>query len=254
MSYNFLIVDDERLSRSYIRKLILEYEESAVVHEARSAGEAQSLLRDHPIDILFLDIQMPEMNGFELLDTLENRNFDLVFITAYSQYAITAIRQGAFDYILKPINKREFGEMLIRLINVRKNRTPIPSAEQEQLSAGKDYKDQKIAIYHQKGVQYVPISEIVYLKALNTYTLIYNVSGEKIIVSKSMSRFEQGLDTRWFFRTHKSYIINMNHFSAYRSENGNNVVMNNGAVIPVSRHRLKAFREIIKNYHGTINL
>src|SRR5690606_29931494 len=98
--------------------------------------------------------------------------------TAYSQYAITAIRQGAFDYILKPINKREFGEMLIRLINVRKNRTPIPSAEQEQLSAGKDYKDQKIAIYHQKGVQYVPISEIVYLKALNTYTLIYNVSGE----------------------------------------------------------------------------
>lgn len=254
MSCNFLIVDDERLSRSYIRKLILEYEEDAVVIEARSANEAARILKEKNIDILFLDIQMPEMNGFELLDTLPARNFDLVFITAYSQYAINAIRQGAFDYILKPINKREFGEMLYRLLNARKDRNRLPTDDEQPVQTGELYQDQKIAVYHQKGVQYVPVSDIVYLKALNTYTIIYHHSGDKTIVSKSMSRFEQGLDTRWFFRTHKSYIINMNHFSAYNSENGNNAVMKNGAVVPVSRHRLKAFREMIKNHYGTINL
>lgn len=252
MSYNFLITDDERLSRSYIRKLILEYEGEAVIYEARSAAESIAILQKSEIDVFFLDIQMPEMNGFELLDSLPHRNFDLVFITAYGEYAINAIRQGAFDYIMKPINKREFREMLTRLMRIRKEKsTAVPEAD---TTPEEEYASRKLAVYHQKGVRFVPVSDIVYLKALNTYTVIYHGQGEKTIVSKAMSRFEQGLDTRWFFRCHKSYIINMNYFSAYDSDKGNTAVMKTGVRVPVSRHRLKAFREIIKNYSGAINL
>ena len=246
MSFNFLIVDDERLSRLYIQKLILEFLPDAVIYETKSTAAAKDILRNGNIDVLFLDIRMPEETGFELLSHFKDRTFDTVFITAYEQYAIEAIRNGAVDYILKPINKREFKSMLERLLALKDKRAEsrarlIPEDDKEA------YLTRKIAINNQSGIKFVAISDILYLKALNTYTSIHHASGLKTLVSKAISRFDESLDRRWFFRIHKSYIINLKYFSSYISTDGHFVEMENGDRIPVSRHRLKEFMDVIRN-------
>jgi len=116
MAFSFLIVDDEQLSRNYIRNMLQRYDVNAAIFDVGSAQEAMLLLDHVPIDVLFLDIKMPEVDGFGLLATLSHRNFELVFITAYNQYAIRAIKEGAADYLLKPIKKADFTDMLERVL------------------------------------------------------------------------------------------------------------------------------------------
>ncbi len=247
MSYNFLIVDDEKLSRLYIQKLILEFLPDAIIYETKSAAAAKDILLNGNIDVLFLDIQMPEETGFGLLSHFREKKFDTVFITAYEQYAIEAIRHGAADYILKPINKREFKAMLERLIHLKAERANSLNKRIAEDSSNAPYLSKKIAINNQNGIKFIAISDILYLRALNTYTAIHHASGGKTMVSKAISRFEESLDNRWFFRIHKSFIINLNYFSSYVSAEGHFVLMENGDRIPVSRHRLKAFMDVIKN-------
>ncbi len=247
MSLNILIADDEKISRLYIRNLISEFLPGASIYEADSAARAKEILLENIVGILFLDINMPKMNGIELMKSFDKKGFELVYITAYEKYAIDAIKQDAVDYILKPINKREFRNMLQRVIRIHEEKkTHIKKATATDLSE-EAYAKQKIAVYHENGIKFIPISEIEYLKALNTYTLIHHISGAKTIVSKAINRFENNLDPRWFFRIHKSYIINIRAVRAYSPTENNMVITTNGAEIPVSRRRLKTFLEIMKN-------
>ncbi len=120
MAYSFLIVDDEQLSRNYIRNMVQRHDAEAAIFDVGSAEEAMVILEHVPVDVLFLDIKMPEVDGFGLLQKLPHRNFELVFITAYNQHAIRAIKEGATDYLLKPIKKTEFTAMLERVLTRRK--------------------------------------------------------------------------------------------------------------------------------------
>lgn len=249
MNTSILIVDDEHMSRSFVHDLILEQAPGAEVHEAESAEEALYLLGNKPFDIVFSDIKMPRKDGFGMLHDLPHRDFDLVFVTAYSQYAIQAIKEGATDYILKPIKKAEFRTMFEKVLRKRAERQVLQPDH-----ADPSYLDNKVAIGHKDGIKFIALKDIVYLQASNTYTIIVLTGGEKVIASKPISKFETRLSQRWFFRVHKSHIINIYHFREYLSKDGDRALMSNGEKIYISRYRLHPFLACVENSSGKIKI
>lgn len=248
MPYRFLIVDDEQLSRQFIRKLIHEYIPDAEILEAKNARLAKPLLKEGNIDFLFLDIQMPEISGLELLDDFALPDFELIFITAHSQYAIEAIKKGASDYLLKPVNKKEFKAMLDKVIEIRERKRRLITDKDTIHAAMQHYRSGKIMVSYMGGIKFIPLSEIIYLRAKNSYTEIYQVSHIKTIVSRPISSFDQALNDYWFFRIHKSYIVNVNHVTEYLYAEGRIILQPGNIKLPLSRHRQKEFIEKINRH------
>lgn len=256
MTYNALIVDDEKLSRSYISDLIQEFEPEINILEAPNVKTAKSIIETECIDILFLDVNMPEHSGFDLLESVpNNRNdFELIFITAYSEYAIKAIKENASNYLLKPIRKSEFQDALQKAIEKRRNTTHSKIGANSSSINNEEYLVHKLALNHQQGIKFIQLKDIVYLKADNSYTTLILNNGEKITTSKPINRFEAKLDPQWFFRVHKSYIINMFHFREYISRDGDIALMNNGEKIYISRYRLAQFLSLIQQISGELKI
>ncbi len=250
MLYNILIVDDEHLSRSYIKDVILECDPSVAIFEAASAEDAIAILENEEIDILFSDVRMPKVNGFGLLKSVSHRNFDLIFITAYSQYAIQAIKEGAVDYILKPIKKTELKETFEKTLTKRKEK----KEQAVQNSNSIEYLSNKLALGHQQGIKFITLKEIVYLEANNTYTTIILSGGEKITTSKPISKFENILSSNWFFRIHKSNIISLFHFKEYISKDGDIALMDNGTRLYISRYKLTEFLNVVEKNSGRLKI
>lgn len=252
MHYNILIADDEKHNREYIRDLVKEYEPDSYIFEAPSGRAAKSILESEDIDILFTDIKMPDMDGFELVNSLEPRDFELVFITAYSEFAIKAVNECASAYLLKPVDRIDFKEVLQKTIERRKN--TITRKIHFDSAANESYLTNKLAINHQQGIKFISLRDIIFLKADNSYTTVVLASGEKIISSKPINRFEAKLNQQWFFRVHKSYIINMYHFKEYISKDGDVAVMDNGEKIYISRYRLSQFLALIQQISGELKI
>lgn len=244
MQFTFLVTDDEKLSRSFINDLIREFVPDAIVHEAANVKNALALLDETKPDIVFLDIKMPGADGFDFLEMAPGRDFELIFITAHSQYAIKAIKEGACDYLLKPIKKTEFRDAIEKAVNRRMKN--LEMADIKELSP-EPYLEKKLIINYQKGMRMVRLKDIVYLKADNTYTTLFLVNNEKVITTKPIHKFEKQLDPEYFFRIHKSYIINLAHFSEYTSRENNFVIMNDGSKLLISRYRLSQFLKVIKS-------
>jgi len=229
----FLVVDDERLSRDYIQDLIIEFAPGNTIHEASSVTMALQVIKDFNPDILFLDISMPDAEGFTLLQEIDNRDFELIFITAYSQYAINAIKAGACDYLVKPIRKIDFKNALEVAIKRRLN-----ELERRHYSTGGDlYLANTLLINQHSGVHSIVLKDIVFLKADNTYTTFFCQNGHQLVASKPIKHFEDTLSSKWFFRIHKSHIINMLYFKEYSSVT-RVVVLKTGHKFAVSRYRL----------------
>ncbi|MEC3880231.1 LytR/AlgR family response regulator transcription factor [Parapedobacter sp. 10938] len=237
-----LIVDDERHSRMYIHDLLNEFLPDAEIWEAAEANEAVFYLNNHNIDLLFLDIHMPETDGFSLLSQITEKNFEIVFITAYSQYTLPALRERALDYLLKPLKKSEFKKMLQRVLKIIVDKNQLPSTQK------KSYLKQKIHINHQQGVKLISLSDIIYLKADNSYTIFFLNTGQKYASTKPLNNYENQLSPDHFFRIHKSYIINLDAVREYHSHKSGNVIMDDNSVLPVSRYRQADFLKILKNY------
>ena len=235
-----LIVDDEYLGRKYLADLIAEFwPGERIVEQASHAKEALELLAANKADVLFLDIKMPGTNGFQLLEALDDSiDTKVVFVTAYKQYAFDAIKARAFDYLLKPVDRTEFSLLVQRL--TIKNRETIPEPE----PVPEKPQEQKITIRHSTGFRIISFNEIVCLKASNNYTSIVLTDNSVILVSKTMKDFEDKLKEPLFFRTHKSYMINMDYFNKFSRTKG--LLLKNGDTIPVSRNRLPHFMDLIK--------
>jgi two-component system LytT family response regulator len=254
MQQNILIVDDEKLNREYIRDLVKEFEPNSFIFEAPSGKAAKSILESEDIDILFTDIKMPDMDGFELINSLEPRDFELVFITAYSEFAIKAINESATAYLLKPVNKFDFKDVLLKTIERRKTAINKKILSYNSSVQSESYLLNKLAINHQQGIKFIALKDIIYLKADNSYTTIVLNGGEKIISSKPINRFEAKLNPYWFFRVHKTYIINMFYFKEYVSKDGDIAVMTNGDKIYISRYRLGQFLSLIQQISGELKI
>lgn len=245
MGLKTVIVDDEMNARENLELLIKDFcPELEVVGLASSADQAKILIKQFSPDLVFLDIAMPQKNGFDLLNEIENRDFNVVFTTAHSEYALDAFKADAIDYIEKPIDIDDLKKATQKAIRYTDN-TPID--ESTNIEVSEEDEMEKISIPTRSGYIFIENQEIVYFKANENYTEIILDTGKKVISSKTIKRYEEKMNPNIFYRTHKSYIINKhNHLKEVSRQGGNVVIMSNGDHIPIARRRMTDFLKVIK--------
>ena len=238
MSLKAILVEDETNSREILRNYINKYCPSIdLVGEAASIKEALVLIENNILDLVFLDVEMPFGNAFDLLDQLPDRTFETVFVTAYDHYAKDALNNHAAYYLTKPINIDE----LINAVNyVEGVREKEASLEDEVLTTKSKGVEGKLTLPQQDGFQILNVSEILYCKADDNYTEIYLLN-KKILVSKTLKYFEDALAEFPFARVHKSFLVNVNEVVKYRRGKGGSVLMSNGKEVMVSASKKKDF-------------
>lgn len=250
---NAIIVDDEEFARSSLYFLIQQNcQEIQVVGIAKSVNEARNLLTQHSVDLIFLDIAMPGENGFELIPQVQQSNANVIFTTAYDQYALRAIKANALDYLLKPIDIDELKEAVGKAIKysnlnkVENNRNESLKNLAEDLDEKQTIK--KLTLPSNQGFRLIDIDDIVHIEADSNYSIFNLVTLEKIVVAKVLKDYEEILPENRFVRIHKSSIVNLKFVKEYNSKNGLQVVLNNGEIIIVSRRRASDFFDKIKAY------
>ncbi|MEO7315677.1 MAG: LytTR family DNA-binding domain-containing protein [Ginsengibacter sp.] len=241
-----IIIDDELKGRIALRQKLKDYcPDVQIVGEAESATEGISLVKTQKPDIVFLDIEMPRMDGFKMLQQLPDKHFHLIFTTAFNQYAIKAIKFAAFDYLLKPI---DIEELKIAISRINKLRFSETEKKLEVLNQNMNDKNpfNKIAISTQNSLLLFEVSDIVYLEANRNYTTLHFKEHPKLITSKTLKDFEDLLPTRMFFRIHHSYMININYILRYLKGEGGQVELNDGTLLDVSRRKKEEFLKLIR--------
>ncbi|WP_225872596.1 LytR/AlgR family response regulator transcription factor [Pedobacter frigoris] len=234
-----ILIDDEPKSRANLRQLLLEYcPNVAVIAEAGSATEALKLIRELKPDLLFLDIEMGEVSGFDLLKLLEDhQTFEVIFVTAFDKYGIQAVKSCAIDYLLKPINILELSNAVdkaIRQINPKKENERL-----KELVANIDRGDdeQRIAIPLSDKIEFLTVNKIIRLEAEGNYTHIYLDNQKQYLVCKTLKEYQELLENRQFIRTHQSHLINFLKISAYVKSDGGYIAMEDGSQVPISRQK-----------------
>ncbi len=231
MKLRTIIVEDEQISREILRNYIGKYCPTIeLLGEASNIQEAYELIQKHELDLVFLDVEMPFGNGFDLLEKVENRTFETIFVTAYDHYAIEALNNQATYYLLKPISIDE----LIKSVNlVAEIKEKEDELQNTVLQPKTPAINGKITIPLQDGFEVVNVEEIVFCKADDNYTEIHFENSKKV-VSKTLKHFEEVLKEYPFARIHKSYLVNINAITKYKKGKGGSVELNNGKEILVS--------------------
>ncbi len=248
-----IIVDDEAKGRLALREKLSAYCPGVeIMAEAADGKDALVKIAQLSPNLIFLDIEMPRMNGFEMLNQLQEKNFYIIFTTAYDQYAIRAIKYAAFDYLLKPIDIEEL-------------KTAISNVEEACLRAGGDGKAvtmeqvnllnhnlqhpvknlQKLAIPTLEGLMFYDIADIIHLEASSNYTVLHMNHNMKVTASRTLKEFEELLPEEYFFRTHHSHLINLNYIKRYIKGDGGQIEMQNGNFVDVARRKKEEFLKII---------
>jgi two-component system LytT family response regulator len=248
-----MIIDDEEKSRKLLNNLVSRYcPEIKITAMADSAKTAVQLIHKHKPEIIFLDIQMPEIDGLSLLDKINHDDIQIICTTAYDQYAIEAIRHDVLDYLLKPINIEELQQAVGKARAKLEHKYSNGRLNDELKLFLKDFggspSEKLLGLTTQNGITFVKLKDILYCKAEGNYTLIYLVeNGAKEMVTKTLKEFETLLTSHHFFRVHRSYLINLQHINEYNRSNhtdsmdgdGGCIVMSDNVKIPVSRDRRK---------------
>ena len=245
MTINAIIVDDEASARNMLQRLIAEHCPSVkIVGEATNVKEAVKLINKTNVELVFLDVEMPGENGFALFDYFDAPTFETIFCTAYAQYAIQAFDVSAVDYLLKPVNISKLQTGIEKAIKMQGQNTVIQriAALRENINVSQL---QKIALPLADGLVFVKLTDILFLEAEGSYTTVHTQQ-KKILVSKKIKFFEDILmdDTR-FFRTHRSFIVNVENIQRYSKRDGTTVVFDDGREIPVAREKAKEFESFI---------
>ena len=235
MNLKAIIVEDEETSREILRNYLAKYcPKVELMGEAANVDEALILIRNHELDLVFLDVEMPYGNAFDLLDKVGDIDFETVFVTAYNHYAIDALNAHASYYLMKPISIDE----LIKAVDYVSEIKTKEEALQDQVLVPKTNKvNGKITIPQQDGFEIIETANILYCKADDNYTEIYLNNSKKKLVSKTLKYIEETLTNSSFARVHKSYLVNVNEVVKYRKGKGGSVVLSNGREIMVSASR-----------------
>ena len=241
-----IILEDEEDSRKVLSGFLNDYfpqiELLAAVETVEDALHAINTF--HP-DVVFMDIQLRGETSFDLLDRLSERNFEIIFTTAFDSYMLRAIKLSAIDYLLKPINVQEL-KIAIEKVEKKINRAMFnKSLEVLMNNFRNNYHDHQIAISSTDGFVFVKVSNIIYLESEGAYTYFVLKHNEKIVTSKNIKEYEDLLADHNFFRVHKSFIINMSEINKYVRGEGGYVIMSNNAVIDVSRRRKDDFLKML---------
>ncbi|RFM25837.1 LytR/AlgR family response regulator transcription factor [Deminuibacter soli] len=237
-----LIVDDEPNSCEVLQTLLEKYHPGIyILPSCNSAHEALIAIRQQTPDVVFLDVEMPHMNGFELLEQLQDVSFNLIFTTSYDKYAIKAIRFSAMDYLLKPIDREELQQAIQKL-----QRTPAGNNLNEQLGLLLQKMQQpaasmrKIAMPTFEGLQLIDIAHIIYCASASNYTTLYLKQQQKLTVSRTLKEIEEMLDEYSFTRVHNSYLVNLDEITKYIRGEGGYLVMTDNSHVDVSKSRKDA--------------
>ncbi len=241
-----IIIDDELSSLQNLRQKLDEFcLDVQVVAMAQKPEKAILLIHHHKPDVIFLDIEMPKMSGFRMLDEIGDCDFEIIFITAYNHYAIDAIRISAFDYLMKPISIKELQLAVSRLSKTRFLQTKEKIDVLKNLMHEKKSQEDKIAIPTSEGLEFIPIKNILHIESSSNYCKIYCKENKSILVTKLLKDFEDMLLPYHFYRIHNSHLINLTYIQKYIKAEGGQVVMQDGTIIDVTRRKNDDFLKMI---------
>jgi two-component system, LytTR family, response regulator len=231
-----LIVDDEDIARQSLTTLLKPYQEVEIVAEASGVAAAKQMISLHHPDLVFLDVQLTDGTGFDLLAGLSEIRFRVIFVSAYDHYAINAFKFSAIDYLLKPLSPADLAQAMERILNSGHNQPA-----RLKVLLGNRSGVEKIALPSSDEIVFVKIQEIIRCESDNNYTFFYLRSGERVLVSRTLKEFEELLEPFGFFRVHKSHLVNLQYIRKYKKGEGGMVTMDDGSQIEVSRRRKEDF-------------
>ena len=240
-----IIIDDEKKSRVALDSFISKYCPTiTIIDQADGVASGVFSIQKNNPDLVFLDIEMDDGTGFDILEKLENHSFEVIFVTAYNQYALKAFRFSAVDYLLKPVNPEELIQAVSRLSD--DNRLDQIEKKLETLLSNKNTL-QKLAFPSMEGLRIEVISNIVYCESDNYYTRVHLLSGEKLVVTRTLKEYDQILGDAGFFRIHQKFLVNLSYLKSYSKSDGGFVTLENGIELPVSRRKKDDLLQLITN-------
>jgi len=234
-----VIIDDESSTIQVLRILIEKFvPEISELATALGGKEGMERIRSFQPDLVFLDIEMPDMDGFELLRHFPDPGFDVIFVTAYSQYAIQAIRFSAFDYLLKPVDTTELKHAVSRYLQHGKRSTDTASRYDHlmQNMRTNDSSQFTLSIRNLDGTIFLALQDIIWCEADGNYTCFHLADKKRIVASRPLGEFESLLDSRQFYRVHKSFIVNRSHTQVFLRSG--HLQMSDGTMVEVSRRKM----------------
>jgi len=236
---NAILIDDEKKSITNLQLLLTEHcKEINIIGTAHNALEAVKLILENKPDIVFLDIQMPGYNGFDVVEQIKGSSSKIIFTTAHKDYAIEALRKGAVDYLLKPIDSEELVNCIARLKENATKKMP-ESKEKNQLKL--------IELNVKDGIIFIKPMDIIRLEASGSYTTFFLKNSIKHIVSRGLKDYEHLLNNTFFYRCHKSHIINLKEVNKFINHDGLYALMTDLSQIEIARVNKEEFLERLKN-------
>lgn len=246
------IVDDEELivegMISYLENM---FPQTEIVYKGTKPEEALMALPETKPELLFLDVEMPGMNGFELLAQFPNHSFDVIFTTAHNKYAPEAFKVQAANYLVKPIDEKELRTAVLQWQEEKKTKQTLTTEKMDELIDAlrrNGILKNKIAVPVTDGYEFIETSNILYCESHSNYTTFFMKNKKKLVASKTLKEFEKLLEKYFFIRIHKSYLINPNHIKKYYRNDGGYLIMQDDKTIPVSKNK----KELIRNIFDAI--
>ncbi len=244
--YTAIIIDDEVDAISVLRSLILDYcKELEVIGTAHSVVSGIKEILTKKPDFVFLDIEMADGSGFELLDSIPDKNFKVIFVTAYNQYALQAIKQNALDYLLKPVAT---DELVVAVQKAIANTRSLDNSWEKLKQNLPDLRPQKLMLPTLQGFFVLEISDIIYCRSEGSYVHFYYGDNRTCMISRQLKEYEELLTPHYFFRIHNSFLVNLNKIREYIKADGGHVVMCNGAELPVSDRKKAEFVQQLTSF------
>ena len=252
---HLILIDDEADARQLLRSMLKGYSDCKILAEASSLKEASILLKNTQPDIVFLDIELTDGTGFELLAQFPKPSFDIIFVTAYDRFALKAFHCNAIDYILKPVTPDDLKRVLHKIRLNQRSQDDFHKQLQTLMHSVHQRKHEKLVLSTSDGMHFLPLSEIIYLKSEGNYTTVFTEKKEHIMVSQNLGAFDY-LDAHndqsiiysdsggGFFRTHQSFIVNLKAVRQFlKHKDGDFAVMSDNTKIPIARRKKDAFLE-----------
>lgn len=245
-----VLVDDERNALEMMEWLLKTYcPQVSIAAMCNTAEEGIEAIKKYQPDVVFLDIEMPRMNGFDMLEQLKDNSFEIVFCTAYDQFAIKAFKYSALHYLLKPIDPEELKATVQRV----EEKKTIPTREQfalllQNMNQSPRMNKTRIALTTNDGLMFVATDEIIYCRAEGNYSNVILTEGKKVLVSKVLKDLDETLAGPDFYRVHSSFLININHIKKFIKGEGGYIVMDNNDHIMIARSRKQEFMELFPKF------
>ncbi len=249
--YKVVIVDDEKNAQNALKSVVTEFcSDLDIVETAFNVKTGVELINKVKPDIVFLDIEMPDGSGFDIIRQVAFTDFSLIFCTGHNDFAIKAFKYNAIDYILKPVDVEDVVgavDKAIKDLNLKQKDLTFKHLLSFYQNADKE--NEKIVLKTSSDIYILQIQDIYHCEADGSYTTFYTADGKKITVSKNLKEYEAILNSHNFLRTHQSHLVNLNYIERMHKANGGYIVMKNGHQVPISTRKKETIIQALENFH-----